>query len=51
MTVSLAKISPNPSMTPLMNGRIKLIPTTAAILAIERWEGEVKRERVSEGGW
>jgi hypothetical protein len=36
MTVSLAKISPNPSMTPLIKGRMRLIPTTAAILAIER---------------
>ena len=51
LNASRAKISPNPSMTPLMNGKTRLIPRTANIRETERELGEVKRDRVSEGGW
>jgi hypothetical protein len=37
-------------MTPLTNGRMMLIPTIANTLEIETVEGEVKRDKVSEGG-
>jgi len=50
LTTSRAKISPNPSITPLMNGRIKLIPKTAITRLKDRCPGMVNSERVSDGG-
>lgn len=47
---SRAKISPKPSMTPLMNGKTMLIPTTAAIRERERCPEPEKRDRVKDGG-
>jgi hypothetical protein len=49
-TVSRAKISPKPSITPLMNGKMRLIPRTALILRRDRWVGMVNNDNVSEGG-
>jgi hypothetical protein len=49
-TTSRAKISPKPSITPLMNGRTRLMPSTAITRETERDEGRVKSERVREGG-
>lgn len=38
-------------MTPLTKGKRMLIPTMANTFEMEMVEGEVKRERVREGGW
>lgn len=49
-TTSRAKISPKPSITPLMNGRTRLMPRTAITRETERDDGSVKSESVREGG-
>ena len=36
-------------MTPLMNGKTRLMPMIAAMRPIERREGDEKRDMVSEG--
>jgi len=38
-------------MTPLTNGKTRLIPTIARTLEIDRLDGEVNIDSVKEGGW
>jgi hypothetical protein len=47
---SLAKISPKPSMIPLMKGKTRLIPITATIRETDMRDESVKRDKVREGG-